>query len=459
MIQQNDQSQKMKYLKLKRGPDDQYDPSLYKKKTTKKKQRSLKNIENHLKGTWSDFQEIKNGENNKNNNSDPKNLQKQQWYKNKSSTILSINDYYNKISTATETSCVQNPSFLNSNDGNSKKDYKSLLVKNKNSEFDISSQNCDLTTNNEPIESELKRRYKNLPLTYIIIPNYSMDLKLNPSEDCNTDVIKSESNKINLEAFKDTSLDHQSSLHDKKENNISDQFCSENEKIFYENDQTSEASVKDFSNYKNRKRSSLPSYNNIKDKVDLKILCKRKNNLKLKVCKGKESNKSDIFSKEEERFSKYSEKIMIEGMKTKNLSKKEDNDNQSLLFSEYKIDNKIEINKLLSCDSINDNLIKNYSKEYLKYLELKNKNEVKGTSNELTKTYINCDIRFFNFETITSRIGYFDVIMIDPPWRIKGQRNDSSFMFSNSSFNLEYNTLSNNEIMSIPLENLSLKGT
>jgi N6-adenosine-specific RNA methylase IME4 len=49
--------------------------------------------------------------------------------------------------------------------------------------------------------------------------------------------------------------------------------------------------------------------------------------------------------------------------------------------------------------------------------------------------------------------------MIDPPWRIKGgQRNDSSFMFSNSKFNLEYNTLSNNEIVSLPVEKLSKKG-
>jgi mRNA (2'-O-methyladenosine-N6-)-methyltransferase len=76
-----------------------------------------------------------------------------------------------------------------------------------------------------------------------------------------------------------------------------------------------------------------------------------------------------------------------------------------------------------------------------------------------SKTYINCDLRFFNYELITSRIGFFDVIMLDPPWRIKGgQRNDSSFMFSNSKFNLEYNTMSNNEIISIPVEKLSKKG-
>jgi len=48
---------------------------------------------------------------------------------------------------------------------------------------------------------------------------------------------------------------------------------------------------------------------------------------------------------------------------------------------------------------------------------------------------------------------------MDPPWRIKGaQQNDSSFMFSNSKFNLEYDTLSNQEIMNLKVERLSKKG-
>jgi predicted RNA methylase len=92
--------------------------------------------------------------------------------------------------------------------------------------------------------------------------------------------------------------------------------------------------------------------------------------------------------------------------------------------------------------------------------EEKLENNYNNTSVELkSKTFINCDLRFFNFDMITSRIGFFDVVMLDPPWRIKGgQRNDSSFMFSNSKFNLEYNTLSNNEIVSLPVEKLSKKG-
>ena len=48
---------------------------------------------------------------------------------------------------------------------------------------------------------------------------------------------------------------------------------------------------------------------------------------------------------------------------------------------------------------------------------------------------------------------------MDPPWRIKGgQQNDSSFMFSNSKFNLEYDTMPNQEIKNLKVEKLSNKG-
>jgi hypothetical protein len=51
-----------------------------------------------------------------------------------------------------------------------------------------------------------------------------------------------------------------------------------------------------------------------------------------------------------------------------------------------------------------------------------------------TSTFINCDLRYYNMDFITEKFGSFDVIVIDPPWRIRGgQRNsDSPFMFSNS---------------------------
>lgn len=74
--------------------------------------------------------------------------------------------------------------------------------------------------------------------------------------------------------------------------------------------------------------------------------------------------------------------------------------------------------------------------------------------------YINCDLRYFNLDYIVEKYGNFEVIAIDPPWRIKGgQKNsDSPFMFSNNKFQLEYDTLSNQEIMDIPVEKLSKHG-
>lgn len=67
-----------------------------------------------------------------------------------------------------------------------------------------------------------------------------------------------------------------------------------------------------------------------------------------------------------------------------------------------------------------------------------------------SSTFINCDIRFFNLQYLVDQLGHFDIVQIDPPWRIKGaQRNNTSFMFSNNKFNLDYSTMSNSEIMNI----------
>ena len=64
-----------------------------------------------------------------------------------------------------------------------------------------------------------------------------------------------------------------------------------------------------------------------------------------------------------------------------------------------------------------------------------------------------------NFVLPLAVLNFCLVIVMDPPWRIKGaQQNDSSFMFSNSKFNLEYDTLSNQEIMNLKVERLSKKG-
>lgn len=75
------------------------------------------------------------------------------------------------------------------------------------------------------------------------------------------------------------------------------------------------------------------------------------------------------------------------------------------------------------------------------------------------KSYINCDLRYFNIDHLVDKVGTFDVVMLDPPWRIKGgQQYDSQFMFANNKFKLEYNTMSNDEIMSLRVEKLVKTG-
>ncbi|KAL9642803.1 hypothetical protein ABK040_009878 [Willaertia magna] len=59
--------------------------------------------------------------------------------------------------------------------------------------------------------------------------------------------------------------------------------------------------------------------------------------------------------------------------------------------------------------------------------------------------YINCDLRYFNL----SSLGKFNVILVDPPWRVVQSRPQESMMFSNTNFRLNYNTLSYQEIQDI----------
>jgi mRNA (2'-O-methyladenosine-N6-)-methyltransferase len=44
-----------------------------------------------------------------------------------------------------------------------------------------------------------------------------------------------------------------------------------------------------------------------------------------------------------------------------------------------------------------------------------------------SNTFINCDLRLFNLSYLVEELGDFGVIIVDPPWRIKGsQRNNTS---------------------------------
>ena len=33
-----------------------------------------------------------------------------------------------------------------------------------------------------------------------------------------------------------------------------------------------------------------------------------------------------------------------------------------------------------------------------------------------SKTYIKCDVRYFNFDYLVKTVGHFPVIVMDPPW-------------------------------------------
>jgi hypothetical protein len=52
--------------------------------------------------------------------------------------------------------------------------------------------------------------------------------------------------------------------------------------------------------------------------------------------------------------------------------------------------------------------------------ELQEKSEKKPSKKLGSQTFINCDLRFFNLKYLVEQIGHFEVVHIDPPWRIKG---------------------------------------
>lgn len=139
----------------------------------------------------------------------------------------------------------------------------------------------------------------------------------------------------------------------------------------------------------------------------------------------------------------------------------DDYDNNSLFDSKQdniSIQNEVhaseKINSINNYSSNDDNdstiyrnnnyvLKQNISKEINTFTKLKKQNI---SLNEIFKqfTYINCDLRYFNLNYLIQRIGYFDVILIDPPWRFKQKST--------------FNTLSNNDIINIKVECLSEKG-
>src|SRR3990167_10023160 len=72
-------------------------------------------------------------------------------------------------------------------------------------------------------------------------------------------------------------------------------------------------------------------------------------------------------------------------------------------------------------------------------------------------TFINCDVRYFHFKSLGSE---YDVVHLDPPWRLRGSELQATprSMFTNSNFSLNYNTLTNEEIMDLDIGCLSSSG-
>ena len=63
-----------------------------------------------------------------------------------------------------------------------------------------------------------------------------------------------------------------------------------------------------------------------------------------------------------------------------------------------------------------------------------------------SSSYICCDLRYFDFELVVEKFGHFDIIVIDPPWSTESSEGKDPF------------SLSNQDILYIPVENLSKRG-
>lgn len=71
-------------------------------------------------------------------------------------------------------------------------------------------------------------------------------------------------------------------------------------------------------------------------------------------------------------------------------------------------------------------------------------------------TWINCDLRQYDLR----KLGKFDVVLVDPPWRIRGAQvtSEERNMLGTSKMALEYNTMSSEEIMGLNIGSLSDRG-
>lgn len=98
-------------------------------------------------------------------------------------------------------------------------------------------------------------------------------------------------------------------------------------------------------------------------------------------------------------------------------------------------------------------VLKRYNESYLDITPSDQGDNWKWTEG----TYLNCDLRYLDLKLLQ---GNFDVVLLDPPWRIKGSEDTANgrTMFSNNAFHLGYNTLTKEEIFDVDVGCLSDTG-
>lgn len=154
----------------------------------------------------------------------------------------------------------------------------------------------------------------------------------------------------------------------------------------------------------------------------------------------------------------YENAMWVEGKVPNSKIAKTEKDKENSEYELEQVENVMDLDESVKTDKKMDLVVKS-TKDNLSLNQIQeNMHDINGNCKE-KETYINCDQIYFNFDFLTEKLGNFDVLLVDPPWRIRGgQKNDSQFMFSNSKFCLEYNTMSNQEIKNLQLEKLSKKG-
>lgn len=113
----------------------------------------------------------------------------------------------------------------------------------------------------------------------------------------------------------------------------------------------------------------------------------------------------------------------------KGKSFQEESSNSGTLSGQY-VEDDIDLSALQNV------VIYHREKEFFSFLD--SVTETSGDQRFRDGAYINCDLRYFNLRFLRDKLGSFDVVLTDPPWRIRGAEKKCSSdgimntMFSNS---------------------------